>query len=130
MNGTDLYERFSSGTLYCDGREKAFADVAWSPHPVFEGVRLKHLVTSQQTGGLFSYHLVEIAPGKSIGRHVHAEQLETHEVAAGCGICLDDGREVIYTPGTVAVLRKNTPHEVQAGDEGLYLFAKFIPALN
>ena len=37
---------------------------------------------------LYSYHLVRIAPGKSILDHIHDPQLETHEVISGKGTCI------------------------------------------
>ncbi len=51
-----------------------------SAHPAFEGVVLKHIVTSEKMDGQFSFHLVRIAPNKKIGSHIHEKQLETHEV--------------------------------------------------
>lgn len=108
----------------------ALAAVPWAAHPSFAGVELKQLVSGAQTEGKFSYHLVRIAPGGRIGLHTHPTQLETHEVIAGSGFCLRDGQKIAYEPGVISLLPANVPHEVQAGDEGLYLFAKFIPALS
>jgi hypothetical protein len=34
-----------------------------------------------------------------------------------------------YAPGTMSVIARNVPHEVQAGGDGLYLFAKFVSLL-
>ncbi|MBQ2582208.1 MAG: cupin, partial [Ruminococcus sp.] len=99
------------------------------PHPTFEGVELKHLLTAADTNGQFSYHLVRIAPNKSIGEHVHETQLETHEVIAGSGVCINEGLEIPYESGVMTVLKMGTPHSVNAGADGLYIFAKFIPAL-
>ena len=131
MQYHDLFERFDrEGKLSLPGGERAFADIPWSRHPAFEGVELKHILTSKETGGAFSFHLVRIAAGKKIGDHVHAAQLETHEVIAGVGVCISDGRELVYAPGVVSILPANVPHEVVAGEDGLFLFAKFIPALN
>ena len=76
-----------------------------------------------------SYHLVRIAPNKKIGNHIHADQLETHEVIYGDGVCMNEGVELEYSIGTISIMKKGMPHEVIAGDEGLLLFAKFIPAL-
>ncbi len=127
----NLFETFETkGKLYTLQDTKAFADIPWSKHPTFEGVELKHIITGTQTNGAFSYHLVRIAPDKQIGLHVHKEQLETHEVIAGNGTCINNGQPISYEPGMIAILPKNIPHEVTAGENGLYLFAKFMPALN
>lgn len=124
-----LFDKFSEGTFTSPYGKKAFSELPWNPHPTFEGVELKHLLTAADTNGEFSFHLVRIAPNKSIGEHIHAAQLETHEVIAGSGVCTNEGMKIPYESGVVTILKKGTPHSVDAGDEGLYLFAKFIPAL-
>ncbi len=125
----NLFEAFNSGTLKQPGKSAYFADIPWSKHPVFEGVELKHIVAAKDTNGQFSYHLVRIAPGKSILNHIHETQLETHEVIAGSGVCINNGSTICYEIGTISIMPAGIPHEVQAGKDGLYLFAKFIPAL-
>ncbi|MDR1828021.1 MAG: cupin domain-containing protein [Methylobacteriaceae bacterium] len=129
MENSTVFERFNNGRLALPDAETAFADIPWSAHPVFRGVELKHIVPAAQTGGAFSFHLVRLAPGAVIGRHVHEQQLETHEVIGGSGTCLSNGASLEYQPGTVSILPKNSPHEVTAGADGLCLFAKFFPAL-
>ena len=131
MNNQDLFERFSTeGQLRLPGTTVSFSDIPWSQHPTFDGVELKHIVTAKETGGQFSYHLVRIAPGRAIGSHTHQTQLETHEVIAGTGSCINNGAELAYAPGVISILPMGSPHEVKAGADGLYLFAKFIPALT
>ncbi len=130
MNYKDMFERFNiGGQLRLPGETVPFGEIPWNQHPTFEGVELKHIVTSKQTDGQFSYHLVRIAPNKTIGNHIHQTQLETHEVIAGDGICVNNGAELTYEPGVISILPMGLPHEVKAGPDGLYLFAKFIPAL-
>lgn len=34
-----------------------------------------------------------------------------------------------YEAGVISILLAKIPHEVVAGEDGLYLFAKFMPAL-
>lgn len=131
MDYENLFAKFDKkGRLLLSGKETLFGDIPWSEHPAFEGVELKHIVTSKQTGGQFSFHLVRIAPGQKIGSHVHKTQLETHEVIAGSGICSNGGAAMQYEPGVISILPMDVEHEVTAGSSGLYLFAKFIPALN
>lgn len=131
MEFQNLFEQFNNeGKLSLPNGTINFAEIPWTKHATFEGVELKHIVTSAQTSGEFSYHLVRIAPNMKIGNHAHMEQLETHEVIAGNGICVNDNAEIIYQPGVISILPKTVPHEVTAGSEGLYLFAKFMPALT
>ena len=125
----DTFELFNNGQLVLPEKEAGFAGIEWSKHPTFEGVELKHVITAKDTGGKFSYHLVRIAPRCSIGNHIHETQLETHEVIKGSGKCVNAGSAIPYEPGTISIMQAGMPHEVDAGSEGLYLFAKFMPAL-
>jgi quercetin dioxygenase-like cupin family protein len=125
----NVFEVFNNGSLKLPATTVAFANIPWSKHTTFEGVELKHIVTSKDTNGQFSYHLVRIAPNKSIQNHIHETQLETHEVIAGSGVCINDGAEISYETGIISIMPTGIPHEVNAGANGLYLFAKFFPAL-
>lgn len=129
MINTDLFEKFNDGKFILPNKEVYFKDIPWSKHPTFEGVELKHVITAKDTDGKFSFHLVRIAPNKKIGLHVHKEQLETHEVICGTGVCINDNFKLDYAPGIISIFHKNIEHQVLAGDSGLYLFAKFFPAL-
>ena len=125
----DTFELFENGKLFLPQKEADFSEIEWSKHPTFIGVELKHIVTAKDTDGKFSYHLVRIAPDCSIGNHIHETQLETHEVIKGSGRCVNAGSTIPYAAGTISVMQAGVPHEVHADSEGLYLFAKFMPAL-
>lgn len=129
MNNQNVFERFNDGSLCLPESTTMFADIEWSKHPVFDGVELKHLISAKQTGGLFSYHLVRIAPDQKIGLHIHENQLETHEVVGGSGSCINNGVTFSYQPGVISIFAKGTEHEIIADQHGLCLFAKFFPAL-
>lgn len=130
MDYKNLFKKFDGeGKLLLPDAEVSFAAIPWSKHPTFEGVELKHIITSEKTDGQFSYHLVRIAPNKKIGNHIHEKQLETHEVISGTGLCVNDGVQLPYEVGVISIFSIGVPHEVIAGDNGLYLFAKFMPAL-
>lgn len=125
----EVFEKFNEGNLRLPNKEISFSEIAWSKHPVFEGVELKHIIKAEDTNGQFSYHLVRIAPNKSIKNHIHESQLETHEVVAGSGECINDGVKISYEPGVISIMPAKVAHEVNAGPDGLYMFAKFFPAL-
>ena len=130
MDYKNLFEKFNEGgKLLLKDATVTFDAIPWSKHPAFEGVELKHIITSERTDGQFSYHLVRIAPNKKIGSHIHEKQLETHEVISGTGVCVNDGVELPYETGIISIFPIGVPHEVIAGDDGLCLFAKFMPAL-
>lgn len=120
------FSLFESGRLAITGEFLDIRDVPWNAHNKFSGVFLKNIVTAEHTRGLFTCHLVRIAPGSRIGMHSHPESMELHEVVAGEGLCLTESGEIPYVPGSMAVLPENSPHEVRAGEGGLCLFAKFI----
>ena len=130
MDYKNLFEKFNEGgKLLLPDATVTFDAIPWSKHPAFEGVELKHIITSERTDGEFSYHLVRIAPNKKIGSHIHEKQLETHEVISGTGVCVNDGVELPYETGVISIFPIGVPHEVIAGGDGLCLFAKFMPAL-
>lgn len=104
-------------------------DLPWNPHPKFGGVFLRHLVTGNDTGRRLSLHHVRVSPGRSIGDHAHAGQVEIHDVLEGEGTCVLDGNELPYTPGVMGVMPADTVHRIDAGDRGLLLLATFVPPL-
>ena len=122
----DLFQQFENGALAGAGGQTDLGRLAWNEHKDFAGVFLKNVITAEQSGGLFTCHLVRIEPNRAIGLHTHPASIELHEVTAGSGVCLTDQGEIAYAPGTVAIIFRNAPHEVRAGEEGLRLFAKFI----
>ena len=122
----DLFQLFDNGTLAGGGQESSFGRFAWNQHKDFTGVFVKNLVAADQTNGLFTCHLVRIEANHTIGLHTHPASIELHEVIKGSGTCLMQQGEIRYVPGVMAVIARNEPHEVRAGEEGLFLFAKFI----
>lgn len=52
------------------------------------------------------------------------------ESGAVCGIDFEtESNNIDYKPGTVGVIPPNTEHKVAAGKDGLFILAKFTPAL-
>lgn len=129
MNKSETFTHFNHGELVIPGYKKEFCKLPWLKHPTFDGVELKHLVTAQDTNGQFSYHLVRVAPNKKLDTHTHEKQLETHEVISGSGTCINGGTHIPYQAGTLSMMPAGIEHQVTASNDGLYLFAKFFPAL-
>ena len=130
MKSEKCFEKFvKNGKLILDNSIIEFDKIQWSNHSTFDGVSLKHIVTSKETDGEFSYHLVRIEPNKKIGIHIHQDQLETHEVISGEGKLIKNESEFHYETGVIAIFPKGVKHEIIASTTGLYLFAKFFPAL-
>ena len=122
----DLFQQFENGVLVTAAQKTNMSLCAWNMHKDFAGVSIKNVVTTAQTDGLFTCHLVRIDPHCKIGLHTHPASIELHEVVTGSGVCRIHQEEVPYAPGTMAIISRNAPHEVQAGADGLCLFAKFI----
>lgn len=129
MNYKKLYDEFENGRIKVGNKVLEFESISWNEHKDFEGVELKHIITGDITNQQFSYHLVKIEPNKEIGFHIHENQLETHEVISGTGEAINHGEKVKYSPGVVAIFEKGISHKVVAGENGLYIFAKFMPSL-
>lgn len=125
----NLFEAFNKGTLKLPTNTTEFSEIPWSKHPTFDGVELKHIVTAKDTDGEFSYHLVRIAPNKSIENHIHKTQLETHEVIAGSGVCINDGVTISYESGTISIIPMGIPHEVTAGKKGTIPICKIYSGI-
>lgn len=126
---TGMLKAIEEGRIFCGGGVAGASELPWHEHPVFTGVALKHLITGKDTGGKFSSHLVRVKGGCEIGEHVHAGKWELHEVVQGDGRCIIEGRQVDYRQGVAAVVPADIPHVVKAGDDDLYILAKFAPAL-
>lgn len=124
--GKNTFHAFDDGRVTANGKTVGLGEIPWNPHKDFEGVYLKNVVTGDKTDGAFTCHLVRIDPEKKIGLHLHQDNIELHEIIAGDGTCVTEQGNIAYTPGIIAVLAANSPHEVQAGKNGLCLFAKFI----
>jgi mannose-6-phosphate isomerase-like protein (cupin superfamily) len=108
---------------------KAMEEIPWNKHATFPGVYLKHLVKGDQTDGKFSCHLVKVEAGCELSEHIHANNWEIHEIVSGNASGYLEGNEMPYTPGTTAIIPAGSKHRVVAGDQDLYIRAKFIPAL-
>lgn len=116
-------------TVIVPGQKISVESLPWNPHPKFAGVSLRHLVTGNDSGGRISIHHVRIDPGCSIGDHAHAGQVEIHDVLAGEGTCMLEGKNLRYVPGTVGVMPADKVHRIDAGSGGMLILATFSPPL-
>ncbi|WP_319779271.1 cupin domain-containing protein [Maridesulfovibrio sp.] len=112
----------AEGTINC-------SDLDWNPHPAFEGVYMKHLITGKKTDGKLSCHIVRVDPGCTLESHIHENQWEMHEIIGGSGEAALADKTTPYHPGKSAIIPKGQQHSVVAGPEGITLLAKFFPAL-
>ena len=125
----ELYKKLEIGTVYLKDKTISIEELKWNLHPAFKGVALKHLITGANTNNHYSSHLVKIEPGCEIGLHNHPGKIEMHEVISGKGYGYVEDTEILYVTGIVSYIEADKDHLVKAGDEGLFLLAKFFPAL-
>lgn len=124
----DTLDAMISGQLIFQTKGKSVDDLPWTPNPKFDGVFMKHMVTSTDTNGSFSLHLVRVVAGHSIGNHIHEGQMELHTVIGGKGTAMLDQQKLDYHTGVYTVVPVDVPHEVHA-EEDVYILATFVPAL-
>ena len=125
----NTFESFSNGKFKTPLSEKNFSVIEWVNHPKFAGVKQKNIITAKDSAGLFSYHLVYIAPNKEISLHTHENNIETHEIIAGNGKLIHSKKTFTYNSGDISLFSKGSEHAILAGENGIWLFAKFFPAI-
>ena len=123
-------EKVLSANIYFSDKQVKIEALVWNAHPTYKGVYLKHLILGKDTENQLSCHIVKVEPNCILDTHLHDGKIEIHEVVSGSGTMFLDKKEINYTVGQICVIPANTPHKVVAGKDGLYLFAKFTPALQ
>jgi len=101
----------------------------WQPHPRFQGVFTK-VVISSQANPVLSLHLVKIEPHGAIPPHTHPDSAETFMAISGKGICTMGNLKIAFGPGDCALAPAGVEHGLQnIGDEPMVLLAIFTPPL-
>jgi quercetin dioxygenase-like cupin family protein len=129
METSEIAACMTNGSTTLMDRDDMISEMPWNEHPKFKGVYLKQVVKGADTAGMLSCHMVRMGPNAILEEHVHENQWELHEVIDGEGVFLLDSKETRYHPGRMGLIPKGTKHKVIAGNSGLFLFAKFFPAL-
>jgi quercetin dioxygenase-like cupin family protein len=125
-----IYDIIGKGQTYIQGQKIDVNALPWNEHATFKGVYLKHLITSKDTEGKLSCHIVKVTAGNEIGTHVHVGKYELHEVITGEGTGILEDQEMAYKPGVTAVMPPDKKHRVVANqNQDVILLAKFFPAL-
>lgn len=121
--------KFENGILYMNENAVIVNELSWNEHPVYKGVFLKHLIKGENTNQQLSCHLVKIEPDCEIGLHNHAGKSELHEIVDGSGYCVIENNKFNYAAGITGFIPADANHLVKAGEQGLFILAKFFPAL-
>jgi len=110
-----------------------FADTQagdWQEHPRFAGVLMKGLLTAADNA-LASVNVVRVPPGREIGRHRHARQVETIYVLAGQGFFWLGQAETPVHAGQIVAVPIGVEHGLRnPGAEPVELLTFFTPPLT
>jgi len=120
---------FNKGKLYINGECVDIESLMWNEHPTDKGVFFKHIISGASTNSRLSYHLVKVNPDCEIDIHNHAGKTELHEIIGGRGHCMIEQEKIDYHKGVIGFIPADKNHLVKAEKEGLFILAKFFPAL-
>ena len=102
----------------------------WQEHARFPGIYMKGLLTPADNP-LASVNVVRVPPGGNIGRHRHAQQLETVWVIRGTAILTLDQTEVSIRDGQIIAIPIGLEHALRNEGETLVeLLTFFTPPLT
>jgi len=102
----------------------------WQEHTRFPGIYMKGLLTAADNP-LATVNVVQVPPGGKIGRHCHAQQLETVWVIRGNAILTLDQTEVSIRDGQIIAIPIGLEHALRNEDESLVqLLTFFTPPLT
>jgi len=101
----------------------------WQEHARFPGIYMKSLLTSEDNL-LASVNVVQVPPGGLIGRHRHAQQLETVWVITGEAILTLDQTDVNLKNGQIIAIPIGLEHALRnEGHTVVELLTIFTPPL-
>jgi len=102
----------------------------WQEHARFSSIYMKSLLTSADNP-LASVNAVQVPPGGNIGRHRHAQQVETVWVIRGNAILTLDQTEVSIRDGQIIAIPIGLEHALRNEDQALVeLLTFFTPPLT
>lgn len=97
----------------------------WAAHPRFATILMKQLL-SAENGGPAAVSRVRVPVGESIGRHLHASQVETVYVLSGRSRLTLGENEVAFNSGHIVPIPAGTTHSlVNVGSEAVELLCFF-----
>lgn len=129
MDKKYMADSFETNMLSFFDRKTQISELNWNKHAKFDGVYIKHLIKGSDTNGTLSCHIVKIEANCTIDEHIHGGKIEVHEVIEGSGTCFLANKLITYSIGSVALMPADVIHKITAGNDGMYILAKFSPAL-
>ena len=102
----------------------------WLPHARFSGILFKPVLTRVDNPHA-NVNTVRVPPGKEIGGHVHAGQVETIFVLAGKSVFTLEGVERPFEAGQIIAVPGGVAHSLRnEGSEMVELLTIFTPPLG
>jgi quercetin dioxygenase-like cupin family protein len=102
----------------------------WEEHVRFPGIYIKGLLTPADNP-FANVNVIQVPPGGIVGRHRHAQQLETVWVIRGKAILTLDQTEVSINDGQIIAIPIGFEHALRNEDESLVqLLTFFTPPLT
>jgi len=92
-----------------------FADLAvgeWQEHACFPGISMKGLLTTSDNP-FANVNVIQVPPDAAVGRHHHAEQVETIWVIRGNAILTLDQMEVSIKDGQLIAIPIGLEHALR-----------------
>ncbi|MDR1835717.1 MAG: cupin domain-containing protein [Fusobacteriaceae bacterium] len=107
-----------------------FEGAKYEPHPVFEGVFVKHFYNGEDTGRLNDFEIT-IVPGFEIKTHKHENTAEFFYVVSGKGEFLDETEWKPISAGNAMMAPVGMTHAIKnTGEDPLKIFACYSPAIR
>jgi len=105
-------------------------DGEWQEHARFPGIYMKNLLTSADNP-FASVNVVQVPPGGIIGRHAHAQQLETVWIIKGEAILTLGQADVHLNDGQIIAIPIALEHALRnEGQAPVELLTFFTPPLT
>ena len=108
------------------------ADLAggeWQEHVRFPGISMKGLLTTSDNP-FANVNVIQVPQGAVVGRHRHAEQVETVWVIRGIAILILDQMEVLLKDGQIIAIPIGLEHALRNEDTiPVQLLTFFTPPL-
>jgi quercetin dioxygenase-like cupin family protein len=106
------------------------AAIDWTEHPRFHSIGMKALLTSAENP-LAGVNVVQVPPDDVIGRHLHAQEIETVYVLAGQSVLTLGDADYPFAAGQVVAIPAGLEHALRnTGVETVELLCIFTPPLT
>ncbi len=105
-------------------------DVAWTPHPVANGIETKLLLSRKNHGAEASVMLVRVTPGAipEVPEHVHESSEDIiYTLKGSAKIWIEGQGEIDLTPGRLVRVPRNVKHRAYDISADFLVFDVFAP---